>query len=196
MKAIDRDFGFLIKTVVSAIFNCSSIEQGLALYSEIEPLLGDFVRSPHGYGNLFLRGELNRFLEGKVMAGRDRALIQLRKKPGAQALKNTQMGIAHKIGRQPADVIGFKLPALVGSRSKAGRHFGCLVLGKDANDRDKRVGIFRVVPFILISKRDDEIAVVVQWTLAKVRRDFGFDPVYNLTVKRQIIVWKIDIPLD
>src|SRR5260370_42535217 len=79
--------------------------------------------------------------------------------------------------------------------SDLGRQLGLLVFGKDANDRDKRVGIFRVVAAVLISKRNNEIAVVVQRTLAKARRDVGFDPVYNLSVKRQIIVRKIHICL-
>ena len=52
---------------------------------------------------------------------------------------------------------------------------------------------FRVISAILISKRNYKIAFARKSALAKARSDFGFDPIYDLSVKRDIIVRKIDI---
>ena len=52
---------------------------------------------------------------------------------------------------------------------------------------------FRVISAILIRKRNYEIAFVRKSALAKARSDFGFDPIYDLSVERHIIVRKIDI---
>jgi hypothetical protein len=55
---------------------------------------------------------------------------------------------------------------------------------------------FRVISAILIRKRNYKIAFSRKSALAKARGDFGFDPVYDLTVERYIIVRKIDILLE
>ena len=52
---------------------------------------------------------------------------------------------------------------------------------------------FRVISAILIRKRDYEIAFSSQSALAKARRDFGFDQIYDLSVERHVIVREIDI---
>jgi hypothetical protein len=55
------------------------------------------------------------------------------------------------------------------------------------------MGEFRVISAILIRKRNDKIAVARKSAPAKARSDFGFDPIYDLSVERHIIVRKIDI---
>jgi hypothetical protein len=55
---------------------------------------------------------------------------------------------------------------------------------------------FRVVPAILVSKRNDEISLARVAALTKAGRDFGFDMIYDLRVEGLIIVRKIDIPLE
>src|SRR6476660_3323188 len=52
---------------------------------------------------------------------------------------------------------------------------------------------FRVISAVLIRKRNYEITLVRKGTVAKARSNFGFDPIYNLSVQRHIIVRKIDI---
>jgi hypothetical protein len=52
---------------------------------------------------------------------------------------------------------------------------------------------FGIISAILIRKRNNKIAFVRESALAKPRSDFGFDPIYDLSVKRDIIVRKIDI---
>jgi hypothetical protein len=55
--------------------------------------------------------------------------------------------------------------------------------------------MFRVVPAVLVSKRNDEIPIAPVNALTKAGRDLGFDTTYDLRVKGPIIVRKIDIPL-
>ena len=55
---------------------------------------------------------------------------------------------------------------------------------------------FRVISAILIRKRNYKIAFARKSAFAKARSDFGFDPVYDLTVERYIIVREIDISLE
>src|SRR6266576_1990459 len=69
------------------------------------------------------------------------------------------------------------------------------MIGKNSNDRDKRVRKFRVVPAILVSKRNDEIPLARVTALTKAGRDFGFDTIYDLRVEGHIIVRKIHICL-
>ena len=90
------------------------------------------------------------------------------------------MGIAHEIVWQPADGEGFKFPILVPSRFEARRQFGLLVVRKHSDDRDKRVRMFRVIPAVLVSERNDEIAIARTVALTKAGRDSGFDTIYNL----------------
>ena len=73
------------------------------------------------------------------------------------------------------------------------RQLGLLVIRKHSNDRDKRVRKFRVIPLVLISKRNDEIAIARISALTKASRDFGFDTIYDLSVEGHIIIRKIDI---
>jgi len=52
---------------------------------------------------------------------------------------------------------------------------------------------FRVISAVLIRKRNYKIALVRKGAIAKARRDFRFDPIYDLCVERHIIIRKIDI---
>jgi hypothetical protein len=52
---------------------------------------------------------------------------------------------------------------------------------------------FRVISAVLIRKRNYKITLVRKGTIAKARSNFGFDPIYDLSVQRHIIVRKIDI---
>jgi hypothetical protein len=56
--------------------------------------------------------------------------------------------------------------------------------------------MFRVVSAVLVSKRNDEIAIARIIALTKAGRDLGFDTIYDLRVEGHIIVRKIDIPLE
>jgi hypothetical protein len=55
--------------------------------------------------------------------------------------------------------------------------------------------MFRVVPAVFVSKRNDEIPIARITALTKAVRDFGFDTIYDLPVEGHIIVRKIDICL-
>src|SRR4029077_2022843 len=52
---------------------------------------------------------------------------------------------------------------------------------------------FRVISAVLIRKRNYKITLVRKGTIAKARSNFGFDPIYDLSVQRHIIVRRIDI---
>jgi hypothetical protein len=52
---------------------------------------------------------------------------------------------------------------------------------------------FGVISAILIRKRNYKIAFARKRALPKARSDFGFNPVYDLSIERHIIVRKIDI---
>ena len=92
------------------------------------------------------------------------------------------MGIAHEIVRKPADGESFKLPVLVLSRLEARRQFGLLIIRQHSDDREKRVRMFRVVPAVFVSKRNDEIPIARITALTKAGRDSGFDTIYDLRV--------------
>jgi len=54
---------------------------------------------------------------------------------------------------------------------------------------------FRVIPAVLVSKRNDEISLARVTALTQAGRDFGFDTIYDLRVEGHIIVRKINICL-
>jgi hypothetical protein len=54
---------------------------------------------------------------------------------------------------------------------------------------------FRVIPAVLVSKRNDEIPLARVTALTKAGRDFGFDTIYDLRVEGHSIVRKIYICL-
>src|ERR1700730_1973218 len=195
MKATDSDFVFSIKTIICAILNSSSVEQTFALHCEIKPRFLDLIRSPHGHRILCIHGKLDRFCERKVSTGRYGTVISLWNNAAARAVKDAQMGIAQEIVRQPADGKRFKFPIPISSKFETRRQLGLLIIRKDSNDRDKRVRKFRVIPAVLVSKRNDEISLARVTALTQAGRDFGFDTIYDLRVEGHIIVRKINICL-
>ena len=48
--------------------------------------------------------------------------------------------------------------------------------------------MFRVVPAVFVSKRNDEIPIARIIALTKAGRDFGFDTINDLGVKRHVVV--------
>jgi len=48
--------------------------------------------------------------------------------------------------------------------------------------------MFRMVPAVFVSKRNDEIAIAGIIALTKAGRDFGFYMIYDLGVKLHVVV--------
>ena len=71
-----------------------------------------------------------------------------------------------------------------------------IVVREYSNDSDERMREFGVISAILIRERNDKIPFAGKRAIAEARSDLGFDPVYDLTVERYIIVRKIDISLE
>ncbi len=109
-------------------------------------------------------------------------------------VENVQVRVLHKISRQPTDGKRFKFSILVGSGFQAGCQLGFPFIGENPDHGDKRVGKFRMVPFVFISERNNEITILRVFSIAQASRYPGFDSVYDLFVKRFLVVRKIDIP--
>jgi hypothetical protein len=58
------------------------------------------------------------------------------------------------------------------------------------------VGKLRVIFVVFVGERNDEIAIPRTPAFAQASQDPGFDPVYNLIAKRNIITGKVDIRLQ
>ncbi len=194
MEAIDGDSILSVKTVFGAIFNGSSIEQTQALNSQIKALFADLVGAPHTHGIFGVHSQLDRFIELKVSG--QRTNIPLWKNATTHALKNAKMGIGREIVRQPAYGKGFKFSILVSSLLKARSQLGLFVIGEYANNRHERVRKCRVIPFVFVSKRNDEIAIVRIPAIPQASQDLGLDVVRDLLIERHIIVGKIGILLQ
>jgi hypothetical protein len=196
MEAIDGDSILSVKTVIGAIFNGSSIEQTQALHSQIKALFADLVGSPHTHGIFGVHSQLDRFIELKVSPDGQRTNIPLWKNATTHAIKNAKMGIGREIVRQPAYGKGFKFSILVSSLLKARSQLGLFVIGEYANNRHERVRKCRVIPFVFVSKRNDEIAIVRIPAIPQASQDLGLDVVRDLLIERHIIVGKIGILLQ
>jgi len=103
------------------------------------------------------------------------------------------MGILREIVRQPTDGEGLKLTPLVGDSFQAGVEVRLAAVGHDPDDREKRVGKGGIVPFVLIGKGDDEVAIIEILALAQASRDPGRDLVSDLFSERLGVVRKIDM---
>ena|SRR5467141_4010348 len=110
-----------------------------------------------------------------------------------RAAKDAQMRVAQEIAWQPANGKSFKLPILVTPRLEAWRQLGLLIIGQNSNDRDKGVRKFRIVFVVLISKRNDEVAIARIAGFTQAGRDLGSGTIDDLRVERHVIVGKIDI---
>ncbi len=69
-----------------------------------------------------------------IPAGQSRTRIQLWDQAAAHPVKDAQIRMAHKIGRQPADGKRFKVPILFGARVESRRQLGLLGICQNAND--------------------------------------------------------------
>ena len=52
---------------------------------------------------------------------------------------------------------------------------------------------FRMIAIVLVSKRNNKIALVRQRPVAEPGSDIGFNPVHDLGIERQVVVGKIDV---
>ncbi len=48
--------------------------------------------------------------------------------------------------------------------------------------------MFRVIPAVLVSERNNEISFTRQRAVTEARCDLGFDMIHNLGVKRHVVV--------
>src|ERR1700733_7411722 len=103
------------------------------------------------------------------------------------------MGIGREILGQPTDSKGFKFPILVFLLFETPDDLGLLSVFKHANDRDKGVRECWVIAVVLRRKRDDEVAITSIRSLTQLRPNLCFDAAYDLSVKRHIIVRKINL---
>ncbi len=54
----------------------------------------------------------------------------------------------------------------------------------------------RVIPYVLVSERNNKIAVLSIYALSQARCNLGLDAVHDLLEKRHIIVREVDIPFS
>jgi hypothetical protein len=71
-------------------------------------------------------------------------------------------------------------PVLESASSESRSDAGLLAVGQDAYHRDERVRKFRVVPFILVSKGNNKIAVLSVFAFSQARCNLGFDAPHDL----------------
>ena len=123
METIDRDSSFASKAVIGPVTDRSSVEQPHPFYAKVKSRFLDLVGSPHTHSIFLIHRKLQRLSQREASADGDRTFIPCREKAAAEAVENAQMRITIEIVRQPANVIGFKIPPLVGpsceSRTRA-----------------------------------------------------------------------------
>ena len=61
---------------------------------------------------------------------------------------------------QPTDGERLELTPFIGALCQPGVDLGLAIIGKDSDDREKRVGKGGIVPFVLVGKGDDEVAIM------------------------------------
>ena len=163
---------------------------------QLSILFADLVGSPHTHGIFGVHSQLDRFIELKVSPDGQRTNIPLWKNATTHAIKNAKMGIGREIVRQPAYGKGFKFSILVSSLLKARSQLGLFVIGEYANNRHERERKCLVIPFVFVSKRNDEIAIVRIPAIPQASQHLGLDVVRDLLIERHIIVGKIGILLQ
>ncbi len=90
------------------------------------------------------------------------------------------MRISIEIVRQPTDCKCFKIPVLVSPSSESGSEAGLLAVGWHADNRDERVRKVRVIPSVLVSERNNKIAVLSVLAFSQARCNLGLDAVHDL----------------
>src|ERR1700731_3789706 len=182
METIDCDSILAGKAVIGSIIDSSSVEQLLPFHGKIKSRLLDLVGSPHADGIFFIHRELQCLVQLEVSPDGDRTFVQFRKNAAAEAIENTQMRIGIKIVRHPTDCKCLKIPVLVSPSSESRCQAGRFAVAKHAYHRDERVRQLRLNPSVLVSERNNKIAVLCIYALSQARCNLGFDAVDDLLV--------------
>jgi hypothetical protein len=124
-----------------------------------------------------IHSKLQRLIQPEVSPDGDRTFVLFRINAAAKAIENAQVRISIEIVRQPADCKCFKIPVLESPSSESRSEAGLLAVGQHAYHRDERVGKFRVIPFVLVSERNNEIAVLSILAFSQARCNLGLDTV-------------------
>src|SRR5258708_5499554 len=180
VQTIDRDSILAIKAVIGSITDRSSVEQLLPFHGKIKRLFLDLVGSPHADSIFVIHGELQCLIEPEISSERDRTLVPSRNNEAANAFENAQVRISIKIVRHPADGKCFKISVLESVSSESRCEAGLLAVGENAYYREERVRKLGVIPLILVSERNNEIAVLPIWALSQARGYLGLDAVDDL----------------
>src|SRR5215470_18176543 len=67
-----------------------------------------------------------------------------------------------------------------------------LLITEHTNDGNERVGVFRVVVFVLVGERHDEVSVTRTCAVADLGHDVRAYTVYDLSVERHIVSGEVD----
>src|ERR1700737_2722583 len=108
------------------------------------------------------------------------AFFPFRNNAAPGTFENAQVRTSIKIVRQPADCKCFKISVLESPSSESRCEAGLLAVGEHAYHRDERVRKLRVIPFVLVSKRNNKIAVLCIYALSQARCNLGLDAVDDL----------------
>jgi len=182
MATIDRDSILAIKAVIGSITDSSSVEQLLPFHGKIKRFFLDLVGSPNADGIFVNHRELQCLIQPEVSPDGDRTFVLFRINAAANAIENAQVRISIKIVRQPADGKCFKISVLESPSSESRCEAGLLAVGEHAYHRDERVRKLRVIPFVLVSERNNKIAVLCILALSQARCNLGLDAVDDLLV--------------
>jgi hypothetical protein len=182
MKTIDRDSILMIKAVIGSKANSSSIEQLLPFHGKIKRLFLDLVGSPHADGIFDIQRELQCLIQPEIFPNEDRTFVHLRDDEAADPFENAQVRISIKIVRHPADGKCFKISFLESRSPESRCEAGLLAAGEHAYHGDERVRKLRVIPFVLLSERNNKIAVLHIPALCQARGNLGLDAVDDLPV--------------
>jgi hypothetical protein len=180
VETVDRHSILARKAVIGSITNSSSVEQQLPFHAKIKRRFPDLVGSPHADGTFVTHRELQCLIQLEVSPDRDRTFVPCRKNAAAEAIENAEVRISIKIVRQPADGKCFKLSVFESSSSESRREAGLLAVAEHAYHRYERVRKLRVIPFALVSERNNKIAVLCIYALSQARCNLGLDAVDDL----------------
>src|SRR5882762_5755174 len=179
METIDCDTIPAIKAVIGSKIDSSSVEQ-LLPGGKIKRLFLGLVGSPHADGIFDIHRELQCLIQPEVSPDGDRTFVLFRISLAADAIENAQVRISIKIVRQPADCKCFKISVLESPSSESRCEAGLLAIGKHAYHRDERVRKLRLNPSVLVSERNNKIAVLCIYALSQARCNLGPDAVDDL----------------
>src|SRR5260221_1563888 len=182
METIDRDSILVIKAVIGSITDSSPVEQLLPFHGKIKRFFLDLVGSPHADGIFDIQRELQCLIQPEVSPDGDRTFVHFRINAAADAFENAQVRISIKIVRQPADRKCSKIAVLESPSSESRCEARLPAVSEHAYHRDERVRKLRVIPFVLVSERNNKIAVLCILALSQARCNLGLDAVDDLLV--------------